>query len=397
MAGEGAEVVGTAGAARKAIGAGTMQSGDNAAGGGNGGNLTLVSHYVKEQSFKNEGGPAGLAFKRQVDLGCDLVTRRADDGHHEVEIKLRANSRDGGASGFVLELTYAGLFRLQNIPADAVQSALLVDAPTALFPHLRDIAADTIQKGGLPPLNLDTFDFAALYRADTGKEPARNIAVASAITAQPALQPEIHKLFPTSIYGAPLGVSLHAELEAACLKLAAEDEAGRAWSRDGLRGGYTSYASIYDLPSRAPVFAALVENLGRHIAAFARAVEFDMQGRRFVLDSIWVNVLQEAGSHPAHIHPHSAISGTYYVSVPPGGAALYFEDPRTGLMMSAPPRAKTARPENRDVVAMRPKAGNLFLWESWLRHGVEPHGGKSPRISISFNYKVEGTVKNALA
>jgi protein-export chaperone SecB len=373
-----------------------MQSG-NPAGSGNGGSLTLVSHYLKDKSFQNAGGPSGLVSQRQIDLGYDLVTRRADAEHFEVELKLRAKPRDGGAPVFLLEVTYAGLFRLQNIPADSVQSALLVDAPALLFAYVRDIAADTLQKAGLPPLKLDIVDFAALYRADTGMEPSRNIALVHAGTAPPALQPEIREMFATSIYGAPLGVSLHTELEAACLKLAAEDESGRTWSKSGLFRGYTSHASIYDLPSRAPVFAALIEAIDRHVAAFARAVEFDMQGRRLVLDSIWVNVLQEDGSHPAHIHPHAAVSGTYYVSVPAGAGAIYFEDPRAGLMMSAPPRAATARPENREVVAMRPKAGNLFLWESWLRHGVEPHTDKSPRISISFNYKVELAAKNAQA
>jgi uncharacterized protein (TIGR02466 family) len=107
--------------------------------------------------------------------------------------------------------------------------------------------------------------------------------------------------------------------------------------------------------------------------------------------------MQEEGVHPAHIHPHAAVSGTYYVSVPPGGASIYFEDPRIGLMMAAPPRTKNARLENRGLVTTRPKAGNLLLWESWLRHGVESHGDKSPRISISFNYKLEAAVKSGLA
>jgi protein-export chaperone SecB len=373
-----------------------MQSGDDVPGSGNGGTLTLVAHHLKDQSFQNAVGPRGQAFKHQVDIGCDLLTRRADAGHFEVELKLRAQSKEGGALVFSMELTYAGLFRLQNIPEDAVQAALLVQAPTLLFSYARDIMAETLQKSGMPALKLAAMDFAALYRADTGTEPSGNIAVATAVAAQPAVQPEIHQLFATSIYAAPLGVSLHAELEAACLKLAQEDEAGRIWSKMGLRGGYTSFASILDLPRRDPAFAALVENLDRHVAAFVRAVEFDMQGRRLVLDSIWVNVLQESASHPAHIHQHSALSGTYYVSVPPGGAAIHFEDPRMGLMMAAPPRSQTARPENRDFISMRPKAGNLFLWESWLRHGVEPHDDKSPRISISFNYKAEAIAKNAL-
>jgi protein-export chaperone SecB len=324
-----------------------------------------------------------------MDLTYDLATRRTDGELFEVALTLRVTPKSGGAPAFHLELTYVGFFRLENVPADAVQSALFVDAATLLFPHVRDIVADTVQKGGMPALKLEAIDFAGLYRAETGTEPSRNITLASVITAPPALQPEIREMFATSIYGAPLGVSLHTELEAACLKLASEDAAGRAWSKSGLYRGYTSHASIYDLPRRAPVFATLVEHIDRHIAAFARAVEFDMQGRRLVLDSIWVNVLQEDGAHPAHIHPHAAVSGTYYVSVPPGAGAIFFEDPRAGLMMSAPPRAATVRLENREVVAMRPRAGNLLLWESWLRHGVEPHIDKSPRISISFNYRAE--------
>jgi len=212
-----------------------------------------------------------------------------------------------------------------------------------------------------------------------------------------AQKPEIRQLFPTSVYSTPLGIALHSELEAACLKLAAQDQAGQSSSKSELRKGYTSFSSIHDLPKRDPAFAALVANLDRHVATFTQAVEFDMQGRRLVLDSIWVNFLQEEGTHPAHIHPNAAVSGTYYVSVPPGGAPIHFEDPRIGLMMAAPPRTNTARLENRSLVAVHPKAGNLLLWESWLRHGVESHGNTSPRISISFNYKIEAVGKSGLA
>src|SRR5580700_10843521 len=155
-------------------------------GSGKGRNLTPVGHYLKDKALQNAGGPSGLVSKRQIDLVYDLVTRRADAEHFEVELKLRAKPKDGGAPVFLLELTYAGLFRLQNIPADAVQSALLVDAPTLLFPHVRDIVADTVQKGGMPPLKLDSMDFAALYRAETGTEPSRNIALVSAVAAPPA-------------------------------------------------------------------------------------------------------------------------------------------------------------------------------------------------------------------
>ena len=88
-----------------------------------------------------------------------------------------------------------------------------------------------------------------------------------------------------------------------------------------------------------------------------------------------------------HIHPHAAVSGTYYVTAPPGAGAIRFEDPRLAMMMAAPPRKKDARGlKTAPLSTCRPKPGLLLLWESWLRHGVEPNAAKRPRISISFNY-----------
>jgi len=139
----------------------------------------------------------------------------------------------------------------------------------------------------------------------------------------------------------------------------------------------------------SPVFAALVKQLDRHAANFAIAAEFDMRGRRLALDGIWVNVMEEGGMHASHVHPHSAISGTYYVTMPGGAAAICYEDPRSPLMMSAPPRAAEARTENKAFVSVNPKEDTLLLWESWLRHGVEMQAGRTERISISFNYRIE--------
>jgi uncharacterized protein (TIGR02466 family) len=90
--------------------------------------------------------------------------------------------------------------------------------------------------------------------------------------------------------------------------------------------------------------------------------------------------------HAPHIHPHAAVSGTYYVSVPPRAGNIRFEDPRLAMMMAAPPRKTSARLENRGFVNVAPRPGLLLLWESWLRHGVEPNKARRPRISISVNY-----------
>jgi uncharacterized protein (TIGR02466 family) len=174
------------------------------------------------------------------------------------------------------------------------------------------------------------------------------------------------------------------DLEATCLAIAAEDTAGRRWSRDHGYGGYTSYASLNDLTRRASIFAELERAIAKQVAGFARELQFEP--RKLVLDSLWINVMNKGAIHAPHIHPHSVISGTYYVTAPPKSGAIRFEDPRLAMMMAAPPRKKTARAENRNFVDVEPKAGMLLLWESWLRHGVEPNAAKTPRISISFNY-----------
>jgi uncharacterized protein (TIGR02466 family) len=179
-----------------------------------------------------------------------------------------------------------------------------------------------------------------------------------------------------------------AELEEACRALSREDQAGRRWSSDHNYRGYTSYASLNDLPARDPRFADLVRHLNRHVAAFAADCAFDLGGRRLKLDSLWVNLLKPGGAHSGHIHPHSVVSGTLYVAVPPGSGALRLEDPRLPMMMAAPPRRADAPEDRRTFVYAEPAPGALLLWESWLRHEVVPGHWKGERISISFNYRL---------
>ena len=190
----------------------------------------------------------------------------------------------------------------------------------------------------------------------------------------------VRALFPTQFYDAPLGdEALTLELADACRDLAAKDKAGQRWSKEHGYRGYTSYASLNDLPHRDPRFADLVRLLDRHVAGFAREAGFEL-GKKLKRDSMWVNVLKPGGMHSGHIHPHSVVSGTVYVTVPPGSGALRLEDPRLPLMMAAPSRPET-------FVYVEPAPGSVFLWESWLRHEVMPNVAKSDRISISFNYR----------
>ncbi len=194
-------------------------------------------------------------------------------------------------------------------------------------------------------------------------------------------------LFPTRLYAARLAPALTGEVERAALAIAAQDQAGRRWARDHGYKGYTSYASLNDLPLRDPAFAALAKALAAPVAAFARDGEFDLGRRKLVLDSLWVNVMRGGAVHAPHIHPHAVISGTFYVAVPPGSGAIKFEDPRLPMLMAAPPKKQKAR--NPSFVTVSPKPGLLLLWESWLRHGVEAGSAKAPRISVSFNYRMD--------
>jgi uncharacterized protein (TIGR02466 family) len=198
-------------------------------------------------------------------------------------------------------------------------------------------------------------------------------------------------LFITQVYEASLAAErgfepLNGELQDACLMLAEEDRAGRDWCKRQNYGGYTSYASLDDLPRRMTVFDDLRKRLDKHAAKFAEALALDLGAGKLKMDSLWVNVLKPGAGHSGHIHPHSVISGTVYVSTPPGSAGLRLEDPRLGLQMAAPPRRKDAPEPLQSFVTLTPAPGTVFLWESWLRHEVPPTGGKQNRISISFNY-----------
>lgn len=200
----------------------------------------------------------------------------------------------------------------------------------------------------------------------------------------------IRTLFPTLLYEADLTTErgwedLARDLGEATAMLGEEDVGGRAWCKANAYPGYTSYASLTDLPARATAFAALKRLLDRHVATFARELHFDL-ATRLKLDSLWVNVLEPKGAHSGHIHPHSTLSGTLYLETPKGAGALKLEDPRLPFMMAAPRPSAEAPEAFRRFVYLEPRPGVLYLWESWLRHEVTPNRARTPRVSISFNY-----------
>ena len=199
-----------------------------------------------------------------------------------------------------------------------------------------------------------------------------------------------HSLFPTHLYTSALqrkGVpEFNRQLLKECRQLRDDDDAGRRWSAKNYPGGYTSYGSVHRLQRVSPTFESLQRKLQRHVAAFAKTVEWNLEGRELAMTDCWVNIMPRHVMHGLHLHPLSTISGTYYVRTPRGCPGLKFEDPRLDRFMAAPPRGSDARPRSRPWVTIPAEAGKLVLFESWLRHEVAPNPVQTPRVSVSFNY-----------
>jgi uncharacterized protein (TIGR02466 family) len=212
--------------------------------------------------------------------------------------------------------------------------------------------------------------------------------MASQAKAPPAAGVTTHDLFVTRLYRADdiAPRKLNREVGEAALALAVEDRAGLKWCEAHGYPGYTSYASMNDLPWRFREFERLTKIIDKHALAYAQDLHWDLRGTRPVCDSLWVNVMPAGGSHTSHIHTNAVISGTYYVDVPEGAGPIVYEDPRLGLLMAAPPRKKSAPEIFQPQVSFKPKSGTLMLWESWLRHEVPLNRAEGNRISVSFNY-----------
>lgn len=164
------------------------------------------------------------------------------------------------------------------------------------------------------------------------------------------------------------------------------DRAGVRWSQEHYDAGYTSYSSVTDLPFRSTRFARLKSWIDGHVHQFSQYLEMDLKGGRLEMVTCWVNIMGRGSHHSFHLHPLSAISGTFYLQAPKGSGSFKIEDPRLSSFMGSPPRKHKARPENRRHLDLEPKAGRLVLFESWLKHEVPANLSDEERISVSFNY-----------
>jgi preprotein translocase subunit SecB len=129
--------------------------------------LAIVSQYIKDLSFENPRAPSTLDPGRsrpEIQIRVDARAQELGSERYEVTFQLHCEARSGDDPVFMVELTYAGLFSLSNVPRESLQPVLLIECPRLLFPFARRIVADVTRDGGFPPLMIDPIDFVTLYR-----------------------------------------------------------------------------------------------------------------------------------------------------------------------------------------------------------------------------------------
>ena len=142
-------------------------------GGGNGADnstqpqVSIFAQYVKDLSVENPSAPEVFSWQVQpnLDVQFNLNVQGAGEGVHEVTLKFDISARSDNGVHFVIDLSYAGLFGIRNVPDEALPPFLLIEAPRLLFPFARQVIADAIANTGFPPLLLDPIDFASAYMA----------------------------------------------------------------------------------------------------------------------------------------------------------------------------------------------------------------------------------------
>ncbi len=129
--------------------------------------IGVLAQYVKDFSFENPNAPRSMAPSGQqpsINIQVNVEASPMSGSDFEVTLRLEGKAETQGTLLFSFELVFAGVFRIQNVPADSMQPVVLIECPRLLFPFAREIVATAVRNGGFPPLLLDPIDFVGLYR-----------------------------------------------------------------------------------------------------------------------------------------------------------------------------------------------------------------------------------------
>ena len=129
--------------------------------------LNVMTQYIKDFSFENPNAPRSLTPPQQppaINIQINVNVKGLTDSDYEVELKIEGKADSAGTILFGFDLTYAGVFRIQNVPQESMHPLVMIECPRLLFPFAREIVASAVRDGGFPPLLIDPIDFVALYR-----------------------------------------------------------------------------------------------------------------------------------------------------------------------------------------------------------------------------------------
>jgi preprotein translocase subunit SecB len=129
--------------------------------------IHIIAQYLKDISFENPAAPQSLRPAQtapSLEINVNVNARPQSQSEFEVELHFEGRAKRGEDTLFIVDVTYAGLFHIRNVPPEHMHPLLLIECPRLLFPFARQIIAEATQQGGFSPLYLDPVDFALLYR-----------------------------------------------------------------------------------------------------------------------------------------------------------------------------------------------------------------------------------------
>ena len=136
--------------------------------------MRIVNQFIRDLSFENFAAQNRLEGDAQpeVNVQVNLDASKRDNGQFEVVLKVNVTSNIGETKVFLLEIDYAGLFVIENVPDEQMHPFLMIECPRMLFPFVRQLARNLTADGGFPPLNIDTIDFLSMYRSELARRVA---------------------------------------------------------------------------------------------------------------------------------------------------------------------------------------------------------------------------------
>ena len=136
--------------------------------------VRVVNQYIRDLSFENIAAQKGLGSNLQpeINVQVNLDAKKGGEDQYEVTQKLTVTAKAGEQMVFLLEIDYAGLFKIENVAEAQLHPFLMIECPRLTFPFVRRLVRDITADGGFPPLNVDSIDFLALYRNELARRAA---------------------------------------------------------------------------------------------------------------------------------------------------------------------------------------------------------------------------------